>query len=412
MKKVIYTVFLLGILLLLAFGTALVSSNNKVVFELVSKNKKNIAGHSIKLEFYSKSEKEKPQLFIVHSYGKTILDATLKKGNYVFKLPLNYCQKTGNVSWFLINQNETINSGIFEILPNDKTKTVIENYLGPRTILAGAKEFTMMVTVPTDSLDNPKEEDTEIILKHQFLQNITNLKLKTKNFIAWYDIFSPTKSGKMLVSSECNAIETKEIETEVYPNLPTNFTINYTRNHDFADGNQITHFTTSVIKDKYGNIASNGTMITFIIKTKKNIILKTFGTTINGIAIAQILHPDHQEIYSVKAFIMGIAESNLLFISYKPILSSFNYLFTNKNRTIKIGPIKSFMNQIAPDGIKVILKIFNQNILVATLQEDTSKGMATFQLSQDFFTAKSYRFEIIALGIIKKTETINYELHK
>ncbi|GAW89157.1 hypothetical protein [Flavobacterium psychrophilum] len=109
---------------------------------------------------------------------------------------------------------------------------------------------------------------------------------------------------------------------------------------------------------------------------------------------------------------MGIAESNLLFISYKPILSSFNYLFTNKNRTIKIGPIKSFMNQIAPDGIKVILKIFNQNILVATLQEDTSKGMATFQLSQDFFTAKSYRFEIIALGIIKKTETINYELHK
>ncbi len=40
MKKVIYTVFLLGTLLLLAFGTTWVSSDNKVVFELVSKNKK------------------------------------------------------------------------------------------------------------------------------------------------------------------------------------------------------------------------------------------------------------------------------------------------------------------------------------------------------------------------------------
>jgi hypothetical protein len=107
-----------------------------------------------------------------------------------------------------------------------------------------------------------------------------------------------------------------------------------------------------------------------------------------------------------------MAESNSLVINFKPVLSTFNYSFTNNNRTINVGPIKSFMNQIAPDGIKVVLKIYNQNTLVATLQEDTSKGMTTFELSQDFYTAKSYRFEIMTLGITKKTETINYELHK
>jgi hypothetical protein len=383
MKKARNLLILLSALLLLASGTALVS-DKKVTFELVSKSETYIAGNSIELEFYSKSEKEKPQLYIVHSYGKTLLDATIEKGNYIFKLPKNYYQKTGIVSWFLIYNDETINSGTFEILPNDATKTVIENYLGPRTILAGGKEFTMMVTVPTDSLDNPKKENTNVILKYQFLQNITNLTLKTKDFIAWYDIYSPTKSGKMLVSSECNKIDSKEIETEIYSNIATNFTINYTRNHDFADGNQITN----------------------------NIVLKTFGTTINGMASAQILHPDHREVYKVKGFVTGIAESNSITINYKPIISKFNYSFSNKNRTITVGPIKSFMKQLVPDGIKVVLKIFNQDSLVTTLQEDTSKGMATFEISEDFYKEKNYRFEITTLGITQKTETLNYELHK
>jgi len=408
MKQTRNILFLLSALLLLAFVSTVVS--DKVPsFKLVSTTKTFTAGNTILLAFYSKSEKEKPLLFIIHSYGKTLLDATLEKGNYVFKIPENYCQKTGVVSWYLVTNNKTTNTGTFEITPNNNTKTVIENYLGPRTILAGGKEYSMMVTVPTDSFDNPKKNNTNVIIKHQFLQNVTNLNLKTKDFIAWYNIYSPTKSGKLLVSSECDNIATKEIETEVYPNIATNFTINYTRNHEFADGNQITHFSTSIIKDQFGNTVSNGTMVSFIIKTKNNMVLKTFGTTINGIASAQILHPDHQDIYTVKGYVTGIAESNSIVLNYKPIISAFNYSFSNKNRTITIGPIKSFMNQLVPDGIKVVVKVLNQNKEVATLQEETSKGMATFEIPEDFYKANNYHFEITTLGITKKTTTLNYD---
>lgn len=408
MKKTRNILLLLSALLLLAFGTTMVSDKEQS-FKLVSKSKTFTAGNTIALAFTSKSEKEKPQLFIIHSYGKTLLDATFEKGNYVFKIPENYCKKTGTISWFLVNKDKMTSSGRFEIVPNDKTKTVIENYLGPRTILAGGKEFTMMVTVPTDSYDNPKIDNTSVGLKYQFLQNVTSLDLKTKDYIAWYNIYSPTKSGKMLVSTECNTIVTKEIETEVYPNIATNFTINYTRNHEFADGNQVTHFTTSIIKDQFDNIISDGTMVSFIIKTKNNMVLKTFGTTINGISSAQILHPDHQDIYSVKGYVTGIAESNSIVINYKPIISTFNYSFSNKNRTIIIGPIKSFMNQLVPDGIKVVVKVFNQNKEVASLLEETSKGMATFEIPEDFYKANSYRFEITTLGITQKTTTLNYD---
>jgi hypothetical protein len=49
---------------------------------------------------------------------------------------------------------------------------------------------------------------------------------------------------------------------------------------------------------------------------------------------------------------------------------------------------------------------------VATLQEENSKGIATFELSEDFYKEKNYRFEIRTLGITKQTETLNYELNK
>ncbi|MBP6754727.1 MAG: hypothetical protein KA210_01170 [Bacteroidia bacterium] len=407
MKKIIYTLFIMSILLLLAFGTSL--SKNKETLVLVTKTKTFIAGHIIKIEFSTTSKTIQPQLFIVHSYGKTILNCTNKDGKLTFKLPDVFSKKTGFVSWFLIVNNKNIFKGSFEIMPNDNTKTQIENYLGPRSILAGGKEFTMMVAVPCDGFDNPILENSTVTIKNQFLENITIHTQKTKNFIGWENIFSSNPSGKMLVSTECKNIATKEIETEIYPNIATDFSINYNRNHEYGDGNQITSLSTSIIRDNYNNIVIDGTMVSFIINTKNNYILKTFGTTINGIATGEILHPDHEDVYSVKAYVTGIAESNILQINYKPILATFNYAFSNENRKITVGPIKSFMNQLVPDGIKVILKIFQDDKLVSTLQKDTSKGMATFNISSAYYKAQKYRFEISSLGITQKTQTKSYD---
>ena len=408
MKKTIYIVFLLSIVLLLAFGTSL-ETTQKEVFTLSTKTKFFVAGNQVKMEFTSKSKTTNPQLYIVHSYGKTLINGTYKNEKLSFIIPEVYSKKTGTVSWFLIADEEKLAQGIFEIIPNQNTKTQIENYLGPRSILAGGKEFTMMVTVPTDVFDNPVMENTAVLIKNQFLSNITIDAEKTKNFIAWKNIFSNKPSGKILVSTECKNTASKEIETEVYPNIATNFNINYIRNHEFADGNQITTLTTSIIKDYYDNVVSDGTLVSFIITTQNNTILKTFGTTIKGIATGQLLHPDHPDFYTVKGYITGIADSNSLTIAYKPILSTFNYTFSDGNRKLTVGPLKSFMNQLVPDGIKVTVNIYQGNKIVTTLQEDTSNGIAKFYISSDFYKAKNYRFEITTLGITQKSETKYYD---
>jgi hypothetical protein len=410
MKKIFYILLSLSLLLFFAFEVpSFIAKENDI--HLSSINTVFVAGKKIELTF-SSSKIEKRQLFIIHSYGKTIIDGKNSDEKIIFTIPTVFTKKTGMLSWFLIEKERTVLSGTLEILPNDKTKTQIENYLGPRSILAGGTEFTMMVTIPTDGFDNPKSENTPVVIKHQFLNNVTTVSKNTNDFIAWQTIYSNTLSGQIIASTACNKTVTKEIETEVYPNIATDFSISYTRNHNYADGNQLTTLTTSVIKDAYNNTVSDGTMVVFHITTQNQIFLKTFGSTINGIARGQILHPDHLDSYAVKGYITGIAKSNVLHIDYKPILSDFKYSFSDHNRKVTIGPLHSFMGQYAPDGVEVVLKIFHEDLLVTTLQEYSSKGMANFYIPSDFYREKNYRFEIQTLGITKKTEIKNYVFNK
>ena len=54
-------------------------------------------------------------------------------------------------------------------------------------------------------------------------------------------------SGIILISASCNEAITKEFDAVIYPSIATDFTIAYNRNHEFADGNQITKIVTSIL---------------------------------------------------------------------------------------------------------------------------------------------------------------------
>ncbi|AWG20454.1 hypothetical protein FFWV33_02375 [Flavobacterium faecale] len=407
-KKVIHSI--LPIVLLLAFVYVAAKINtSQAVSQLVTAQKSFIAGRPITLTFTTNSKTANASLFIIHTYGKTVVTATNSDGKLNFKIPTVYFIKTGIVSWYLIQDDTQTANGSFTITPNNTTPTLLENYLGPPSLLTGTDHFTMMVAIPTDSYDNPKENGTAVLIKDQFLDNVTVTEKKTKSFIAWKDIYSRTKSGKMLVSTECNSTDSKEFETEIKPSPSEDFTIDYARNHQFADGNQITTVKTSVIKDRFDNLVGDGTVVMFQVITNANILLKSYAATINGVAIGQILHPDHEDTYKIKAYVTGIAQSKPISVSYKPLIKTFKYTFSEQNRKITVGPVRSFMKQLVPDGVKVELKIFHKKELLETKIVETNKGLATFILLAPFYPKKEYQFTIKTLGITQQTEIKKYE---
>jgi hypothetical protein len=372
-------------------------------FKLITYKTQFEAGQNIELQF-SNNNDEKPSLYISSSYGSSIIKPTLKSGILDYRIPSSISEKTGLIYWKLLSE-PTMLSGALNIHPKLEVAT-IETYLGPPSIEAGGTDYSMLVVIPTDMYDNPLSDSTKVKVKHQFLENQNEDVVVMKNRISYKNIYSENKTGRILIASECLNTDSREYTVNVMPAIPTNFTISYQQNHNYADGNQITTFLTSTIKDRYSNIVSDGTYVEFFITNASNNILKSSGTTINGIATAKMIHPDHEEYWNVKAFVKGMAESNEISLYYKKVIKNFEVVFSEDNRKITVGPLKSFMNQMIPDGMEISLSIYENDKKMKTLYKNSYEGFATFKLNTNDFPKNTYRFKVKVAGIEKTYDNI------
>ena len=390
-------IFVLGLILLSSF--AVVQHNDATnPIQLVTTQTDYNVGKPIVLKFTA-SEGEKPLLYCSNSYGSTLVSATAKEGTLQYIIPENIIKKIGVVNWIVLDKNKSA-SGQFNIIPKAEVATM-ETYIGPPSIEAGGTDYTMLVVIPTDSLDNPVPTNTKVNARFQFLASEENDDIFTNNLIAWRNINSKRESGRMLVSSESLGINSKEFTINVWAAIPTDFKISAKRPHNYADGNQVTTFNTSVIKDKQNNVVSDGTFVTFFITNDNGNILKTTGTTIEGVAHAKIIHPDFKDNWSIKAYVDGMAESDTITLSYQSVIEDFDVAFTNKNREILVGPLQSFMEQMIPDGLHVKLLIYKDNALIDTIIKTSFNGYVTFNLKPAVYQNDTYNFRIETAGINK-----------
>lgn len=368
-----------------------------------------LAGELVTISFEKQPYSTKAVLIVSHSYGKTVLSPLADSEKLTFEIPSFISEKTGTITAVLQDGNTATSKRYYTIISNTKTKTHIENYLGPRTVLAEPTHFNMMVSVPTDRYDNPKKDSTLVTLKNQYQNEVTVDSLRTSGFVAWKRIYSKEKKGKMLSYTKCELTTSQAIETEIQANIATRFELSHSVNHNYADGNQITTIRTSEIKDKYGNLVNDGTFVNFIVTTKEETILRYYGATIAGVATTKILHPDHPDRFRIKAYVAGIAESESHSITYNKIETDIPYHILNYQRLITVGPIKSFMGQIVPDGIEVKTTIYRDGKVVGVIRKPTLKGMVQFEMNPNFYPENRYSIEITTLGNTISVPEIKYE---
>jgi hypothetical protein len=361
------------------------------------------AGSTIVLKF-STSEGVQPKLYCSGSYGSTIVTPSIEDSTLLYTIPKNISKKTGQVHWKLLNDAIAL-SGQFKIVPLQNVVSM-ETYIGPPSIEAGGTDYTMLVVIPTDSLDNALPDNTNVDAKYQFLLNETSDAIPTKNSIAYKTIYSEEKSGRMLVSSESKTTNSKEYTITVFPAIPTNFNISALRPHHYADGNQVTTFETSVIKDAHDNVVSDGTYVSFYITNDKNNSLKTSGTTIKGVATAMMIHPDYKTQWSIKAYVDGMAESEAITLDYEQVIEDFEVNFSKNNRDITVGPLQSFMKQMIPDGLQVTALIYKDGILLETLRETSINGIVTFNLNPNSLKNDTYNIVISTAGLDKSIKAL------
>ena len=360
-----------------------------------------VAGDALALGFEI-SGAGMPFLVLENSFGTSIIYGTRKNEEIWFTLPYQFTQKSGACAWSLTHNQEVSTSGTIEISSSGPSAQ-LETYLGPRSIYAGNTDYSMLVTVPTDTYDNPLTDGTPVQIKRQNLDVFETYETETKDLISWKRLFAVEKASRMLITSSVQGNSSKERTVDVYPSQATGFELYSNRNHEYADGNQIITYETSVIRDIYNNTISDGTLVTFQVTNKNGIKLRTQGTTINGVARAQMLHPDEEDVWQVAAYVTGAAKSNVELIAFKPAILDYDLQISEDNRTIQVGPLYSFMKQLIPDGMPIQLLIHAENNIQPEIQTTSSvSGSATFELTYEQFKEGAYHIEVQIAGITKK----------
>lgn len=377
-------------------------------YTLVGSKTTHIAGDRIQIQFEGERVGQ-PILWLNSAFGSSLIPPDSEEDLVTFTLPKVFSEKSGYASWELVEGTLSLAKGKINILPHPSLTSPIASYLGPRSITAGGDDFTMLVTVPTDRYDNPLADSTQLSFKKQFGNDIEETPISLINGLGWKNFYSPEQSGRLLISAVHDAGTSKELTATVDPAKATGFAIDYRRNHSFADGHQVITFVTDEIKDAFGNTVSDGALVNFLVTNTQGMQLRTMGTTLNGRAKGELLHPDRPAKWRVTAYVTGAAKSNSLSLDFEPALSDFRLSTSPDGRIVQLSELRSFMGQLIPDGIPISLKIGTPaGVSLETLRTSSRLGMARFEISRDFHPNGTYVLEVQAAGI-RKTKTVTLQ---
>lgn len=379
-------------MLIFFFG---IISEDTPVFSTESIPERSVAGEELLLTFDATSAEA--LLILKNSYGSTAIKA---EESSVFKVPKFMSDKSGILRWKYLNKKSS-RSGEINILPQTTPK-LIETYFGPRSIQAGYDDFSMLVSIPTDSLDNPLADGTSVNISEFFQGSLSQQDFQMEHMFAWKNINTREKAGKITVATSAEGVAGKEMISNVYPSLASDFSITTNSEHLYADGNQVTQLITSPITDDFGNIVSDGTSVEFVVETEKGLRLKTSASTINGVATAQLLHPEEAGRWSIQANVTGMAISNSLSIEFEPVLTEIPHDISDRN--ITVGPLKSFMNQSLPDGADVHFQIVLENDDIYKEKVPTQDGVANFKIPKTIALENIREISVKTMGVHKKID--------
>lgn len=356
-------------------------------------------GIQLSFDTFEMTEIGSIQLLLSGTYGTTRVIPRYNSEKSIIEIPAVLSKHAGIVSYIFLQNGKSIQEGSFQLLPDTTKLGVLENYLGPRSIMANERDYTMLVSIPTDSLDNLLPDNTELQLKTQFKGTIVETPKQLVSGFTWQRIQAPLQKGRLSTGSTLGNISSKELVVDIFPDIPEDFGITTDTHHTFADGNEVITFKTSQIKDSQNNIMTDGTLVTFYIENEQGEYWNTNASTVNGFAFAKALHPQQPGSWKIKGVIKGMAESPEITQSFDPFLT--NIPLIAENRTITIGPLTSYLGQIIQEGITITVTIDGKTTTLLT-----KNGKAYFLMDEAQYPTGNYEIIIKTLGL-EVTKTIS-----
>lgn len=289
------------------------------------------------------------------------------------------------------------------VLPR-KAAQPLDTYLGSKSIIANGESWAMITATPTDKYGNMLADSTPVNFDLLRTDNQREHRMSLLKYgLTHQKIYAKLKAGKTFVGVSLNEINSREKELLEVAGHPLNFKIMAMYNTDFADARQTFKIKTDVLKDPFGNIVSEGTLVVFQCKDPNQTIRQVSGYSLDGVAEIFVQNPISEGNFEVSASVYGGGKSNKLNIPFVAALQDIPLEFDTQSQklTLKIGTLRGKLNQLFPNGLAVKLIIDLQKPKIS----EVINGFVSFDLSD--LPAGTHTLKIyIADNVITKELTI------
>ncbi|PIB34748.1 hypothetical protein BFP72_04665 [Reichenbachiella sp. 5M10] len=300
------------------------------------------------------------KMLLIYAYGVETVEGQVASKKVTFALPQNISLIAGLIKIKLLAGKQMVWKGETQIMADQKAEVSIEAYCGPKHLIVNKTDFAMITASLLDEYDNPYPDNSPLEIEYLHSHHISTYAISMNSLVAYKRVYSPQTIGTGSVSVKKGQVGSKEFRLSYYSNDPVDYRLKISREHDFADGNQIIYLETSKIEDDKNNTIENGTAVYFYIyDTTGQLNAQLIGQTISGVAQVSLPAPLDSTTWILHSSIPGYATGQSAQLHFKQAIRSLPV--SQNDHGIIVGPVLSFMNQQVKDGINIKMVLKGEN---------------------------------------------------
>ena len=252
----------------------------------------------------------------------------------------------------------------------------------------------MAVSIPTDSYGNLILNNDTVRYAYRYLNQRFESESSLMNGLAYLELDSGPLASTLELGSQYKEAKATTTTLEVMPEDAIDFELTVERVNNIADGQQELTIKTTTITDGFGNIVSDGTLVTLNISNGEYKEVSMPGATINGVATFNLLHPPNKEYWAYMASVADLASSPTYVLDFEAFTEELPYHWDREANTLTVGPIVGKLNDLVTDG--TLVGLFGPSDQLETRQ--TEQGKVAFDLERLGITDLR-GYQIAAMGI-------------
>ncbi|MEM7799570.1 MAG: hypothetical protein AAF633_10300 [Chloroflexota bacterium] len=342
-------------------------------------------GDPFEIELIANLPDDEPAILsLTGSYGIWLFESQFSNGRAVFEIPSEKTTQAGWVTAAAKAGGETLKTHL-ELVAGPPTEPLTPR-VGPKTITADQKSWSLITVIPFDKYANPVKDGTQVTFSIAHPGNvIEEIQQETSYLLAWSRIYARDIAGKTFIAAQSGDAFGKEIIMNQTAGWPIPFSLSNEPERVPADGLRLTQVRSERIVDRFGNVLPDGTLVTFIVEDESGRQRNLPTQTVGGFAIIDVQAPLRPERLKVTATVFAI-ESEPLFIDFDPgpavglfpIVMKEGIEQYQGSMVFTAGPLLGERDQFIPDATPVLFILEHETGVVKEERVLSFDGRAVF----------------------------------